>query len=62
MTFKTFIRPDGLHKWKVYNGPMVLRTGLCRTRKEAIEVARAYISSGQAQRKAMSFGACLEFI
>ena len=60
MTFRTFALPDGLHKWKAYNGPMVLRTGLCRTREEAIKVARAYISSGQAQRKAMSFGASLE--
>jgi hypothetical protein len=43
-TFKTFRpQPDGTYRYKVYNGPMVLRQGLCRSRKEAeaFKVARA---------------------
>lgn len=45
-TFKTFgPQPDGTYRYKVYNGPMVLRQGLCRNRKEAEVVARHYIAN-----------------
>jgi len=55
-TFKTFgPQPDGKYRYKVYNGPMVLRQGLCRNKAEAFRVARAYISSGQAEREAFKF-------
>jgi len=54
-TFKTFSQPNGTYRYKVYNGPMVLRQGLCRNRKEAEVVARAYIASGQAEREAFKF-------
>ena len=43
------------YRYKVYNGPMVLRQGLCRNRKEAEVVARHYIASGQAEREAFNF-------
>ena len=61
-TFRTFAQPDGTFKYRVKNGPMVLKTGLCRDRKSAEIVARAYIKSGQAERKAMSFAAYLETV
>ena len=55
-TFKTFgPQPDGTYRYKVYNGPMVLRQGLCRSKAEAFKVARAYIASGQAEREAFKF-------
>ena len=54
-TFKTFSQPNGTYRYKVYNGPMVLRQGLCRNRKEAEIAARTYIKSGQAEREAFKF-------
>lgn len=54
-TFKTFSQPDGTYRYRVYNGPMVLRQGLCRNKAEAFKVARHYIASGQAQREAFKF-------
>ncbi len=55
-TFKAFgQQPDGTYRYRVYNGPMVLRQGLCRNKAEAFKVARHYIASGQAQREAFKF-------
>ena len=55
-TFKTFgPQPDGTYRYKVYNGPEVVRKGLCRNKAEAFKVARHYIASGQAEREAFKF-------